>query len=92
MTDPRIHEAIPIAERIVPLAPDPTRSDALHRSCVVVGVVYEAAYPRPTVNDLAAAFRMKRSNVVYRLQAWRNLNWEERNGWMTLFRFNWRRA
>lgn len=90
MTEPRISEAIETARRTVPTSAIETASDAVYRESVIVGLVSELACPRPSIDEIAKALGMKRSNVIYRLGAWRAMLWQDRHGWVTMFEF-WRR-
>lgn len=87
MTEPRISEAVETAQRTVTTASIETASDTVYRESVIVGLVSELACPRPSIDEIAKALGMRRSNVVYRLGSWRAMLWADRHGWVTMFEF-----
>lgn len=51
---------------------------------ILAGCAIELSVIRPTVREIAAALRMSPSNIEHLVRHWREMNWQDRHGWLTL--------
>ena len=76
-----------VADSVIPVQPDRHDNHRLmrtHREMLMVGMMHEMAFRRPSYPEMALVLGLSHSTCMLHLQSWRELDWRERYGWLTL--------
>jgi hypothetical protein len=55
-----------------------------HREMLIVGIIYEMAYLKPSYPEIGAVVGCAHSTAMNHLDRWREIPWQDRYGWLRL--------
>lgn len=55
-----------------------------HRDMLLVGIMYEMAYLKPSYPEMGEQIGISHSTAMSHLEKWREMPWQDRYGWLRL--------
>lgn len=75
------------ADAVIPAQPEKHPMHAKmrqHREMLIVGIVWEMAYLKPSYPEIGMVVGCSHSTAMSHLDRWREIPWQDRYGWLRL--------